>query len=97
MRSTRSTGAGGGRIYRRSGVRVSLEGEAERVFEAVVRPRENGQGDVAPRSSGCARRSSAASGCSRTSASSRTRPPDVVEAEKDKLEQYRAELDALGG
>jgi len=24
-------------------------------------------------------------------------PPDVVEAEKDKLEQYRAELDALGG
>ena len=34
------------RIYRRSGVRVPLQGEAERVFEAVVRPRENGQGDV---------------------------------------------------
>ena len=35
------------RIFRRSGVRVGLEGEAERIFEAVVRPRENGHGDLA--------------------------------------------------
>src|SRR5438046_5422766 len=31
------------RIYRRSGVRVALAGDAERIFQAVVRPSENGQ------------------------------------------------------
>ena len=50
-----------------------------------------------PRSSGCARRSRAPRGCSRTSASSANAPAEVVEAEREKLERYRRELDALGG
>src|SRR5436309_2174774 len=32
------------RIYRRSGVRIRLDGDAARIFAAVVRPSENGQG-----------------------------------------------------
>ena len=58
----------------------------------------DGQGDVEARARARARRrSSARSGCSRTRSSWRTRAPDVVDAEREKLEQYRAELDALGG
>src|SRR5207237_3308890 len=34
------------RIYRRSGVRINVSGDAERIFKAVVRPTEDGQGDV---------------------------------------------------
>ncbi|HKC78109.1 MAG TPA: valine--tRNA ligase, partial [Gaiellaceae bacterium] len=34
------------RIYRRSGVRIKLAGDAERIFEAVVRPTADGGGDV---------------------------------------------------
>ena len=49
------------------------------------------------RSSACARRSRALRACSRTSVSSRTRPADVVAAEREKLERYRRELQALGG
>ncbi|MBA3716719.1 MAG: valine--tRNA ligase [Actinobacteria bacterium] len=85
------------RIYRRSGVRVGLTGEAERIFEAVVRPRENGQGDVAAE---IERLRKEVERGERMLANERFRkkaPPDVVEAEEDKLAQYRAELDALGG
>ena len=35
------------RIYRRSGVRIKLAGDSARIFEAVVRPSDDGQGDVA--------------------------------------------------
>jgi valyl-tRNA synthetase len=85
------------RIYRRSGVRVGLTGEAERIFEAVVRPRENGQGDL---ESEIDRLRKEVERGERMLANERfveNAPPDVVAAEKDKLEQYRAELDALGG
>jgi len=85
------------RVYRRSGVRVGLEGEAERIFEAVVRPRENGQGDLAAE---VERLRKEVERGERMLANERfvdNAPADVVEAEKDKLEQYRAELDALGG
>jgi valyl-tRNA synthetase len=85
------------RIYRRSGVRVALAADAERIFEAVVRPRENGQGDLAGE---IGRLRKEVERGERMLANERfveNAPPDVVEAEKDKLEQYRAELDALGG
>jgi valyl-tRNA synthetase len=85
------------RIYRRSGVRVGLEGEADRIFEAVVRPRENGQGDL---SAEVERLRKEVERGERMLANERFRekaPPDVVEAEQEKLAQYRAELDALGG
>ena len=86
--------------FRRSGALVALEGEEKRIFDAVVKPER-------PRSSRRRRRGrarAAAQGdrplarrCSRTSASSRTRPREVVEAEREKLERYRRELEALGG
>src|SRR5262249_53325096 len=34
------------RIYRRSGVRIKLAGDSARIFESVVRPSEDGRGDV---------------------------------------------------
>jgi valyl-tRNA synthetase len=85
------------RIYRRSGVRVGLEGEAERIFEAVVRPRENGQGDLAGEIERLRKEVERGERMLANERFVQNAPPDVVEAEKDKLEQYRAELDALGG
>jgi valyl-tRNA synthetase len=85
------------RIYRRSGVRVKLEGDAERIFETVVRPREDGQGDLAGEIERLQREVERGE---RMLANDRFRenaPRDVVEAEESKLAQYRAELDALGG
>jgi valyl-tRNA synthetase len=85
------------RIYRRSGVRVALTGDAERIFEAVVRPRENGQGDLEGE---IARLRKEVERGERMLANERfveNAPPDVVEAEQEKLAQYRAELEALGG
>ena len=85
------------RIYRRSGVRVGLEGEAERIFEAVVRPRENGQGDLAGEIERLRKEVERGERMLANERFVQNAPADVVEAEKDKLEQYRAELDALGG
>jgi valyl-tRNA synthetase len=85
------------RVYRRSGVRVGLEGEAERIFEAVVRPREDGQGDLAAELERLRKEVERGERMLANERFVENAPPDVVEAEKDKLEQYRAELDALGG
>ena len=85
------------RIYRRSGVRVALEGEPERIFEAVVRPRENGQGDVGAEIDRLRKEVERGERMLSNDRFVENAPPDVVEAEKDKLQQYRAELDALGG
>jgi valyl-tRNA synthetase len=85
------------RIYRRSGVRVVLEGERERIFEAVVRPRENGQGDLAAEVERLRKEVERGERMLANERFVEKAPPDVVEAEKDKLAQYRAELDALGG
>ncbi len=86
-------------IFRRSGVRVALDGDEQRIFDAVVRPsgvrggRERRRRDRAAAQGGRAR----PRGCSRTSASSPNAPAEVVEAEREKLDRYRRELDALGG
>jgi valyl-tRNA synthetase len=85
------------RIYRRSGVRVALTGDAERIFEAVVRPRENGQGDLGGEIERLRKEVERAERMLANERFVAKAPPDIVEAEKDKLEQYRAELDALGG
>lgn len=85
------------RIYRRSGVRLALDGEAERIFEAVVRPRENGQGDLAGEIERLRKEVERGERMLANERFVEKAPPDVVEAEKDKLAQYKAELDALGG
>jgi len=84
------------RIYRRSGVRIALSGDAERIFTAVVRPSEDGQGDVEAER---ARMRKEIERSERMLANEKfvaNAAPEVVSAEREKLEQYRAELDALG-
>jgi valyl-tRNA synthetase len=85
------------RVYRRSGVRVSVEGEAGRIFETVVRPREDGRGDVAAELDRVRTEVARSERMLANESFVAKAPRDVIEAERSKLEQYRAELDALGG
>jgi valyl-tRNA synthetase len=85
------------RIYRRSGVRVNLAGDAARIFEAVVRPRPDGQGDVSAEIDRLRREVERSQRMLEDKRFVEKAPREVVEAEQTKLEQYRAELEALGG
>jgi valyl-tRNA synthetase len=83
------------RIYRRSGVRIKIGGDAERIFQAVVRPVADGQGDVEAER---ARVSKEIERSERMLANEKfvaNATPEVVAAEREKLDEYRAELDAL--
>jgi valyl-tRNA synthetase len=84
------------RIYRRSGVRIKLTGDAERIFEAVVRPSDNGQGDVEAERARVRKEIERSERMLANEKFVANAAPDVVDAERQKLEQYRAELDALG-
>jgi valyl-tRNA synthetase len=85
------------RIYRRSGVRIGLSGDAERIFTAVVRPSENGsQGDVAAERARVLKEIERSERMLANEKFVANAAPEVVAAEREKLEQYRAELDALG-
>jgi valyl-tRNA synthetase len=85
------------RIYRRSGVRVALEGDADRIFRIVVRPSEDGQGDLAAEVERLRAEVERAQRMLANESFRERAPQDVVEAEETKLAQYRAELEALGG
>src|SRR3954447_9371614 len=84
------------RIFRRSGVLVELGGEERRIFEAVVKPgrvKANGNVDAE-----LDRLRGEIARAEKMLANERfvdNAPDDVVEAERDKLERYRRELDAL--
>jgi valyl-tRNA synthetase len=84
-------------IFRRSGVEVPLEGDAKRIFDAVVRPeRTRVDGN---REAECARlrgEVARAEGMLANERFTAKAPPEVVEAEREKLARYRRELDALG-
>jgi valyl-tRNA synthetase len=85
------------RLYRRSGVRIEIGGDSRRIFEAVVRPSGDGQGDVEAERE---RLSKEVERSERMLANEKfvaNAAPEVVEGERQKLEQYRAELEALGG
>jgi len=84
------------RIYRRSGVRIRLDGDAERIFNAVVRPSENGQGDVEGERARVRKEIDRSERMLANGKFVANAAPEVVAAEREKLEQYRAELDALG-
>jgi len=84
------------RIYRRSGVRIRLDGDAARIFEAVVRPSENGQGDVDAERARVQKEIERSERMLANEKFVANAAPEVVAAEREKLEQYRAELDALG-
>jgi valyl-tRNA synthetase len=84
------------RIYRRSGVRISIDGDARRIFEAVVRPTENGQGAVEAERARLAKEIQRSEKMLANEKFVSNAAPDVVAGERQKLAQYRAELDALG-
>jgi valyl-tRNA synthetase len=85
-------------IFRRSGVAVPLEGDAQRIFAAVVRPervKSNGNADAE-----IERLRKEVERGERMLANEKfvaNAKPDVVEAEREKLARYRRELDALTG
>ena len=84
------------RIYRRSGVRIALDGDAERIFTAVVRPTENGSGDVEAERTRLRKEIERSERMLANEKFVVNAAPEVVTGEREKLEQYRAELDALG-
>ena len=86
-------------IFRRSGVQVELASDDERrVFAAVVRPeRQRANGDVDAERSRLRREIARAEGMLGNDSFVSRAPVHVVEAEREKLERYRRELDALGG
>ncbi|MGH3092100.1 MAG: class I tRNA ligase family protein, partial [Gaiellaceae bacterium] len=85
-------------IARRSGVVVELEGDARRIFDAVVRrdqlPVDGNPGAERERIRREIARAGRMLGNERFVAGA---PPEVVEGEREKLTRYRRELDALGG
>jgi valyl-tRNA synthetase len=84
--------------FRRSGVATPLEGDEKRIFDAVVRPERTApaNGDVEAeraRLRGEIARAEAMLANERFVANA---PPAVVAAEREKLERYSRELDAIG-
>jgi valyl-tRNA synthetase len=83
-------------MFRRSGVRVSLDGEEARIFEAVVKPeRQKANGNVAAEVERLQREIARAEGMLANERFVQNAPAHVVDAEREKLERYRRELDAL--
>jgi valyl-tRNA synthetase len=83
--------------FRRSGVVTPLDGDEQRIFAAVVRPeraKQNGgnlDAEIARLEKEIARAEGMLSNESFTSRA----PANVVDAEREKLERYRRELDAI--
>ncbi|MGH2934207.1 MAG: valine--tRNA ligase [Gaiellaceae bacterium] len=84
------------RIYRRSTVQIKLAGDSLRIFEAVVRPTADGRGDVDAERARVRKEIERSERMLANEKFVSNAAPDVVDAEREKLEQYRAELDALG-
>jgi valyl-tRNA synthetase len=85
-------------IYRRSGVRVALESEDARIFEAVVRPgRAAADGNAAAEIERLRKEIARAEGMLANERFVQNAPTHVVDAEREKLARYKRELDALGG
>src|SRR5437868_8285412 len=84
------------RLYRRSGVRIPVRGDSLRIFEAVVRPTGDGQGDIEAERERLRKEIERSERMLANEKFVANAAPEVVEGERQKLEQYRAELDALG-
>jgi valyl-tRNA synthetase len=83
-------------VFRRSGVTPALTDDQRRIFEAVVRPeRVKADGDAPAEVARLTKEIARAEGMLANERFTSKAPPDVVEAEREKLERYRRELDAL--
>jgi valyl-tRNA synthetase len=84
--------------FRRSGVLTPLEGEEKRIFDAVVKPdRQKADGNVEVEKARLQKEIERGEKMLSNPGFTEKAPPDVVQAERDKLERYRRELDALSG
>jgi valyl-tRNA synthetase len=85
-------------MFRRSGVRVPLDGEEARIFDAVVKPeRQKANGNADAEIDRLRKEIARAEGMLANERFVANAPDRVVAAEREKLERYRRELDALGG
>jgi valyl-tRNA synthetase len=85
-------------VFRRSGVRPRLEGDELRIFEAVVRPeRVKADGDAKAEIERLEKEIARGEGMLANERFVERAPPEVVQAEREKLERYRRELDAIRG
>jgi len=84
-------------MFRRSGVRIPLEGEELRIFEAVVRPGVGGDGNAAAEIARLEQEIERAEGMLANERFVQNAPAEVVEAEREKLARYQRELDAISG
>jgi len=84
------------RIYRRSQVRIALDGDALRIFEAVVRPTGDGEGDIEAERGRLQKEIDRAERMLANEKFVANAAPEAVDAEREKLAQYLAERDALG-
>jgi valyl-tRNA synthetase len=76
---------------------VPLEGDETRIFEVVVKPeRQKANGNVEAERDRLRGEIARAEGMLANDRFVSNAPPDVVEAEREKLNRYRRELDALG-
>jgi valyl-tRNA synthetase len=82
-------------IYRRSGVRVPLTGDDLRIFEAVVRPGADGRGDAGAEIARLEKEVTRAESMLANDRFVANAPPEVVDAEREKLARYLRELEAL--
>ena len=84
-------------VFRRSGAVVELEGDEQRIFESVVRPgRVEVDGNLEAELERLRGEIARAEGMLANERFVSNAPAEVVEAEREKLERYRRELDALG-
>ncbi len=83
-------------MFRRSGVLVELEGDAKRIFDAVVRPeRAKVNGNAAAEIERLRKEVERGERMLANDKFVANAKPEVVEAEREKLARYRRELDAL--
>ena len=84
--------------FRRSGVLVPLEGDEKRIFDAVVKPeRAKANGDAEAERERLRKEIARAEAMLANEKFVQGAKPEVVEAEREKLERYRRELDAISG
>jgi valyl-tRNA synthetase len=84
-------------VFRRSGVIPQLDGDERRIFDAVVKPeRAKANGNVDAERERLRKEIARSEGMLANERFVANAPPEVVEAEREKLERYRRELDAIG-
>ena len=87
-------------VFRRSGVVPPLQGDEERIFAAVVKPERVAQAEDGKVEAERARLEQEIARAERMLANERfvqNAPAEVVDGEREKLERYRRELDAIRG